>query len=105
VGRVGLDLAAQPCDAHIDHAVEGRALVTLEQIDQRIAAEHSVRMFKQDLEQGKLGPDTRSRAVARHAPRFEIDLEGGRSGAGVLFPQRVADDAELPPRVPAARGG
>jgi hypothetical protein len=88
--QVGLDLAAQTRNADIDHAIEGSSFVALEQIDQGIAAEHAVRMFKQDLEQGKF----RTRhlnllAVACQAARIEIDLERAEVAQAPFFRDRL----------------
>src|SRR5262249_46734325 len=66
-----------PRDAHIDAAVERRALRTGQQIEYPIAIEHFVRMAREDREQVELARRQRDgiTTVARQAMRTEIELE------------------------------
>src|SRR5262245_7769410 len=54
---IWLDLAADAGDAHVDGAVEGFAVARLREVEQALAREHALGVFRKRLQQRELGTD------------------------------------------------
>ena len=56
---IGLDLAPQPADLHVDAAVEGVVALAVGQVDQLVAGENALGVFKKHYQQVELATGQR----------------------------------------------
>ncbi len=75
VRRIGLDLAADAGDAHVDGAVEGFAVARLRKVEQSFARQHSLGVFRKRLQQREFGADQRMLVALLVAQDLRVDVE------------------------------
>src|SRR5229473_8346027 len=82
--RVGLELAAQTTDLHIDGAVERPSLAVAGEVEQPVAAQYLVGIVDEGGEQIELaGGEPHLAAVGRYQlARGEVEVPAGEAGAG-----------------------
>src|SRR5690606_18316318 len=83
VGRVGLDLAPDSRDAHVDGAVEGLGVARVGDIEQIFARQHAARMIGKGLEEQelRLGQGLRLPILVAQAVRVDVEPLGAEADA------------------------